>query len=67
MMPKIDVQERGDLVLPLFGLINEIADELLSRPRRRREIYEQLPEGARIAIDRRDHKPRSNGDDDGPT
>ncbi len=64
---EIDVQERGDLVLPLFGLVNEIADELITRPRRRREIYERLPEGARAAIEQRDKPRRSKEGTEVPT
>lgn len=64
---EIDVQERHDLVLPLFGLINEIADELITRPRRRRELYAQLPEAARTAIDQRDKRHRSDGGEEVPT
>lgn len=64
---EIDLQERDDLVQALFGLVNEIADELITRPRRRREIYEQLPEGARAAIERRDQKHPSQKDEEVPT
>lgn len=64
---EIDLQERGDLVMALFGLVNEIADELITRPRRRREIYDQLPQGARDGIEKRDRKVLQERESNEPT
>ena len=40
----------------LFGLINVIADTLITQPKRIQGIYDNLPEDARKAIEKRDGK-----------
>lgn len=40
----------------LFGLINVIADTLITQPKRIQGIYDNLPENARKAIEKRDGK-----------
>jgi hypothetical protein len=42
--------------LQLFGLVNFIADNRISEPRRIQKIYGALPESKRLAIDARDQR-----------
>lgn len=41
----------------LFFLVNEIANEMISKPKRLQELYDQLPERDRQNIAKRDAKP----------
>lgn len=45
-----------DVAYQLFPLLNLIVESMISMPARVSEMYEQLPEGARAAINRRDGK-----------
>ena len=40
----------------LFQLINVIANTLITQPKQTQELYDNLPEGARKAIEKRDSK-----------
>jgi hypothetical protein len=51
---QLSVQDDPDTANSLFDLVNWIAEELLTRPRRIREIYAKLPAGAQQAIEKRD-------------
>ncbi len=50
---EIDIDDTTD-VLNLFELINVIAEALISQPNRIQEMYENLPDESRQAIERRD-------------
>lgn len=52
---EIDLNESAN-AQTLFGLINLIADSLITQPKRVQGIYENLPEDARKAIEKRDDK-----------
>ena len=52
---KIDFNDSTD-VQTLFGLINLIADVLITQPKQIDEMYNQLPETAREGIKKRDGK-----------
>lgn len=52
---KIDFDDSTD-VQTLFGLINLIADALITQPKQIAEMYNQLPETAREGIKKRDGK-----------
>ena len=52
---KIDFNDSTD-VQTLFGLINLIADALITQPKQIAEMYNQLPETAREGIKKRDGK-----------
>lgn len=47
---QLSVQDDPDTANSLFDLVNWIAEELLTRPRRIREIYAKLPAGAQQAM-----------------
>ena len=52
---KIDFNDSTD-VQTLFGLINLIADALITQPKQVAEMYNHLPEAAREGIKKRDGK-----------
>jgi hypothetical protein len=55
---QIDLRDDRDTALKLFGLVNEIAEELITRPRRIEKLYVGVvPESARAQIAKRDGKP----------
>lgn len=51
----IDFSDETDVEM-LFGLINVIAESLISQPKRIQNLYDNLPEKAREAIEKRDGK-----------
>jgi Domain of unknown function (DUF4145) len=51
---QIDSADHGEVATALFGLINVVAERLLTEPRRIADLYASLPEGARQAVERRD-------------
>lgn len=52
----IDLRDDRSTALELFGLINVIADQMISHPKRVKELYERLPERKRQGIDVRNAK-----------
>lgn len=52
----IDLRDDRSTALELFGLLNVIADQMLSHPKRVKELYERLPERKRQGIDVRNAK-----------
>ena len=53
---EMDVNDDPRTALALFGLVNEITEAMIARPRRVAELFGSLPEGAREAVARRDLK-----------
>ncbi len=54
---QIDLGDDRDTALKLFELVNEIAEDRITRPARTRKLYEKVvPESARKAIEKRDGK-----------
>lgn len=51
---QIDAEDHSDVALAMFGFINLAAERLLTEPRRIRDLYAELPEGPRQAVERRD-------------
>lgn len=51
---EMDLRDDRDTAISLFGLVNYIANQMLTYPKRLQEIFEKLPEGARAAIHKRD-------------
>lgn len=51
---EIQVEDNVDLVENLFGLINYIVDEMISRPNQRAALFQQMPAKAKDAIARQD-------------
>jgi hypothetical protein len=52
----IDLNDDRDTAIRLFGLINSIADQLISQPKRVSKMYAKLPEGKLKAIESRNAK-----------
>ena len=59
---KIDLSDDQDTALTLFKLLNLITEELISRPKKVSELYNNLPEENRKAIEKRD---KSDNERDG--
>lgn len=52
---EINVEEKPELVLKLFELINFIAEKMISEPKEIEGFYEELPENAKEQIKERDN------------
>jgi hypothetical protein len=54
---QIDLRDDRDTAMRLFELVNEIAEDRITRPARVKKLYEKVvPESARKAIEKRDNK-----------
>ena len=51
---EIKLDDSPEIANTLFEMINLIIEELIARPKRAQELFVNLPEGARKAIERRD-------------
>ena len=51
---EINVEEKPELVLKLFELINFIAEKMITEPKEINSFYEELPSGAKNQIKKRD-------------
>jgi len=52
----IDLNDDRETALALFDLVNAIADQMISHPKRVDSLYEKLPAGKRQAIEKRDKR-----------
>jgi len=50
----LDLRDDRDTALMLFDLLNFIADEMITRPRARKSVYNMIPPAKRQGIERRD-------------
>lgn len=50
----IDLNDDRETALSLFDLINSIAEQMISHPKKVESLYSKLPEGKRKAIEKRD-------------
>src|SRR3989304_8987725 len=53
---EINLDERSEKVLKLFELINFIAEKMVTEPKEIESFYENLPEDAKKAVEKRDSK-----------
>lgn len=54
---QIDLRDDRETAMKLFGIVNEIAEELITRPQRLKKLYEAVvPEADRAKIAKRDKK-----------
>lgn len=53
----IDLNDDRETAIRLFDLVNAIADQMISHPKKVREMYGKLPEAKRKAIEARDAPP----------
>jgi hypothetical protein len=51
---ELDLQATPELVESLFWVTNELVEDLIAKPERRKAIYDSLPEADRQRIERRD-------------
>lgn len=51
---ELDLTEDIERVVKLFGLINFIAEKMITEPKEIGEFYDELPEGAKEAVEKRD-------------
>lgn len=56
----IDLKDDRDTALRLFGLVNAIADQMITHPKNVQEMYNQLPQGKLSAIEARNEKATSS-------
>ena len=54
---ELDLRDDQQTALALFGLVNFIVEEMITRPREIDEIYNKLPSGVLEQITRRDQTP----------
>jgi hypothetical protein len=54
----LDLRDNVGDVAALFGMMNEIVEELITRPQRILKHYERLPESKRQAAEDKDRKNR---------
>jgi len=52
----MDLKDDRDTATTLFGLVNAIADQMITHPKTVDAMYKKLPEGKRAAIEKRDTK-----------
>lgn len=52
----LDFKDDRDTALRLFGLVNAIADQMITHPKAVQEMYDQLPPGKLLAIQTRNEK-----------
>lgn len=52
----MDLRDDRDTAFELFGLVNSIADQMITHPKAVETLYEKLPENKREAIEARDRK-----------
>jgi hypothetical protein len=52
----IDLNDNREIADQLFGLVNSIADQMITHPKNVTQLYEKLPAAKREAIERRDGK-----------
>jgi len=57
----IDLKDDRDTAQRLLLLVNIIAEQMISHPKTIREMYDQLPEGKKQAIETRNEKAINNG------
>ncbi|MEO8338409.1 MAG: DUF4145 domain-containing protein [Nitrospirota bacterium] len=50
----LDLRDNRDMAMRLFGLVNIIAEQIISNPKHIQELYDKLPENKRKAIEKRD-------------
>jgi hypothetical protein len=53
----MDLRDDRETAERLFDLVNAVADQMISRPKKVQEIYDKLPEPKRKAIEERDRPP----------
>lgn len=57
---EIDLNDDADTAVQLFSLVNLIAEQMISHPRRVKELYDSLPAGKLEAIGRRNAKAKKD-------
>ena len=60
MYAKLPEEKRQAVALRLFDLVNAIADQMISHPKKVQEMYAKLPEEKRKAVEARDAAPKKH-------
>lgn len=58
----MDLSDDPDAANSLFGLVNAIAEQMITHPKHVQALYDKLPSSKRNAIAKRDGKPNGGGD-----
>ncbi len=53
---QIDLQDNKEIAESLFGLVNIIAEKMISEPKHVESIFDNLPDGVKKQIEERDAK-----------
>jgi hypothetical protein len=53
---EITVEDKPNTVVALFGLVNLIVENQITQPRHVSELFSELPEGVKDAVEKRDSK-----------
>jgi len=61
---EIDLSDTPEIAHSLFGMLNFIVEDRISRPKRVQTLYAKLPEAARSAIEKRDRYEEHSTRDD---
>ena len=56
----IDLKDDRDTALKLFGLVNSIADQMITHPKNIQEMYDNIPPEKREAAEKRNEKAEEN-------
>jgi len=64
---QLDIKDDQATAEKLFGLVNMIAEIMISQPKHLALMFDQLPDGARKAIERRDGKSAASPDTANPS
>lgn len=57
----IDLDNDPDLVISLFTITNEIVEDMISRPKRRAELFANLPQRDLASIEKRNREAKARG------
>ena len=53
---ELNLEEKPELVMAMFKLINMIVEEMITKPKEINALFSQIPDGAKEAIEKRDGK-----------
>jgi uncharacterized protein DUF4145 len=53
---EMDLRDGNETASALFDLLNFVVEDMIARPKKRRSLFQKLPQGAREAIKRRDQQ-----------
>lgn len=60
---EIDLNDNKEVAVKLFGLVNLIAEQMITHPKHVEELYSELPESKLVGIEQRNAKAKTKGPD----